>query len=370
MTKMLLMTGLLLLLIGELYVRLCVNEYEHRFEPELGLLTAQPQTAGDYKTRATSGGNFQINAEGWNSIHEFSSERTGNKQRIAVVGHSNTEGLRVPIEQTWPVRLEAELEQKTVQSEVYPFALSSVHLAQALHISRYVISKFKPDRLLVATSGSEFMAETTRFPYYLSLRVKEESGVEEVPPENTGIFGEFSPKPLRALYASKLIKRMDERWELGNWFMDKLGPNTDTESDQIPTHLLKMCEPSYRKRNFKGQEYLLTQFKQLADESGTQLVFVLMPVEYASHNTQWEFPCPDKEVTVQELRNQFKTQLSEQDLEVIDLQTAFDSDFQVNQIPFDFPGDGHFNAHANDLLGKTIADEWIEKPKQRTEVNR
>ena len=150
-------------LFGELYIRLFCNYCEPWFDKSKKILKRKPDTEGIYRTEFTNTGYYRINNKGWNSHQEYY-ERQDTKDReqkfrIAIVGHSNIEGLRVPVDKTMSKILEDDLNKNGIPTEVYTFGFGGMHLVQAMHVSRYIANQLHPNVLIIGTMLDDCWAQ-------------------------------------------------------------------------------------------------------------------------------------------------------------------------------------------------------------------
>jgi len=99
-----------------------------------------------------------------NSLGERGPERKSSKPanvyRIAVFGGSNVYGSHLNNNETWPARLEAELNRRfqSVRYEVWNFGTSAYVGTQMARLANEMIARIDPDLIIFALSNSGIMA--------------------------------------------------------------------------------------------------------------------------------------------------------------------------------------------------------------------
>jgi hypothetical protein len=115
--------------------------------------------------RAEGEAPVRINSQGWRDA-ERSVARPANVLRVAVLGDSFTEALQVPLEATFPARLERELNACRAlgprQVEVLNFGVSSYGTAQQLVTLRERVWQYDPQVILLAFLPLNDVANNSR----------------------------------------------------------------------------------------------------------------------------------------------------------------------------------------------------------------
>ncbi len=370
----------------ELYMRFFGNYCEPWFDKKEKILKRKPNTEGVYKTEFTGSGYFRINNEGWNSHRDYyrrnengkwnkdgrrresnfhrspkscrqrgskaTLDKNGkqeiNKIRIAIVGHSNIEGLRVPVDKTLSKILEDDLNQKGIHAEVYIFGFGGMHLAQAMHVSRYVVDQFQPDLLIVGTMLDDFWVHSTSKKNFLNLSIDNES-VQEVLPKKY-MYEENSP--FSFLYFSKLIHYFDLKTRLGERISSIIKKreyqNCNNEKQEINT---------YDKE--RAYEYIFNEFKKITQEGtqeGTQVAIPVFILKYPGIIPSYNYDFETQKSFFNNQNNLLEKYINPNTFKVIELETAFLSGYKVNGQNFDFENDHHYNQQAHKVIGMHLSD--------------
>ena len=348
---------LILVCVSEIYFRGCTHYCEPYFDKQTGIIKREKNTEGIYKTHYTSTGYFRINNEGWNSHRNYykrsfndSRDGTRAKLRIAVVGHSNIEGLRIPADKTLSKILEDEMNKQGMGTEVYTFGFESMHLAQALHVSRYVVSEFKPDILIIGTLLDNFLTGHTNKPYFLSLDINEDGDIREIIPEK---YSQNTDSPLSGLYFIKTVKYADIR------IREYLGRNNTSDSGSEGEKKESKIEWStvdttLQTETVKGLHYILREFGKMVSGSTSpnlQIFFIDFPVVFSSYNYEFNFNPDGNDMHHEQICKEIKAA----DFRVIHLENILSNDYRIHHHKFDFPNDDHFNQYAHKIIGEALS---------------
>ncbi len=337
------------LIVIELYMQFFGNYCEPYFDKKEKIVKRKPNTKGVYKTEFTNSGYFRINNEGWNSHRNyFRRQESGDgnqefkKLRIAIVGHSNIEGLRVHIDKTLSKVLEDDLNDSGFSAEVYTFGYGGMHLAQALHISRYVVQTFKPDLLIVGTFLDDFLIESTKKKNFMTLKVKNNNQVEEIVP-NKCTYGESSVFTL--LYFSNFFYYADKKTGIGKKIYYMINQ---------PTNTINLSESNFNIETSKkiGLNYIFNEFKKIIKINPnyeSQIFFINFPLVLPSSKLDSKKNRITKQKTSM---NQSAKIAQDHDFPIIDLEKVFNDDYAENFQKYDFENDHHYNEHAHELIGK------------------
>ncbi len=329
------------LIIIELYMRFFGNYCEPWFDKKEKIVKRKPNTEGVYKTEYTSTGYFRVNNEGWNSQRDYERKtekgerntvgrsQDNKKLRIAIVGHSNIEGLRVPVDKTLSKILEDDLNQKAIPVEVYPFGFGGMHLAQAMHVSRYVINQFDPDMLIIGTMLDDFWAHSTNKKSFLNLTIDDKGSIKEVLPHKY-VYEEKSP--FSFLYFLKFVYHLDKKTRMGEWmnFIFKNGIKHRCKNNDQEINTPSDRESAYR--------YIIHEFNKIAkkdNDAEISLYFVQFPHVIPSYNYDYE----EHQTLANQKGNLLEKLIHENHFQVIELEKAFIDDYKINGKKFDFEHD-------------------------------
>lgn len=339
----------------EIYLHFSNDHCEPFFDKKTRIIKRERNNEGTYKTETTNTGYFKINNEGWNSHRDYfqRTSKYDKKLRIAIVGHSNVEGLRVNINKTLSKVFEDELLQNGIEAEVYTFGYGGMHLAQALHVSRYVVKNYEPDILIIGTFLDDYLYKKTDKESFLSLSFNGNNKIVEVLP--IGYEGENS-SPLSFLFFSRIIKNADIKFKLGkkiNIFFSKNTRKTRTLNDDI---LIK--DSNYAQNIYLTNKYILEEFKKISQQSQYKpnIYFIDFPYKIPSFN----YNTTNEHSSVHQYHKKLIEQICKSQFTIISIKQALLDDYTENHKKFDFYNDLHYNQHAHSIIGKTLAKYFME----------
>ncbi len=336
-------------IISEIYFRLFTNYNEPYFDKKTKIIKRKKNTEGIYKTNFIKTGYFRINNHGWNSFRDYKEKKDTGTCRIAIVGHSNVEGLRVHVNQTFSALLNNKLIENGKKAEVYMFGFGSMHLAQALHVSRHVVSKYDPDILVIGTLLDNFLKKPENASYFMSLNINPKGEIEEVSPVKSNDMENYS-SIFSFLYFSKAIKYADIRYGLGSKLKMRLHINHTKEHD------IKLCNSFINKQLIKATDYLLREFQRIQQAKNIEIIFLNFPLAIPSYNSINSSYINH----FKENRNKKIKQIEKYSFPVINLESSFNKDYRKNNIKFDFPHDHHYNARAHAIIADTLAEYFLK----------
>ncbi len=125
------------------------------FNPTLGMIY-KPSQNGKYIKGTEMKAIYKINNEGWNSTHNYKTDKASETLRVAVVGDSFVEAFQVDYDKSYPYVLENHLKESGIKSEIYSFGHSGSNLVHYLETLKYVDQHFKPDLYIVNIVDNDF----------------------------------------------------------------------------------------------------------------------------------------------------------------------------------------------------------------------
>jgi len=356
---------ILLALCLEMYLRLFGNYCEPWFDKEEKIVKRRPNTEGVYKTEFTNSGYYHINNEGWNSHRNYypriendkglpkkskreaeDANQNSSTLRIAIVGHSNIEGLRVPVDKTLSKILEDDLNKKAIHAEVYTFGFGGMDLAQALHVSRYVMRRFHPDILLIGTQLDDFWEASTKKKNFLKLTMDTIGNIQEVLPQK---YECDEDSPFSLLYFSKWVYFLERRIGLGERGFHFLKAKKLSVGDTKEQKGISESEwdSAYR--------YIIQEFKKVASQNGDQEVPYFF-LKFSPYIPSFNYDYTRIQSNDKESKCRFEESLCRNEIQVIDLDDAFKADYKIHGENYDFINDFHYNENAHQVIGLYLSD--------------
>jgi hypothetical protein len=348
----------------EVYIRLFGNYCEPWFDTKENIVKRKRNTQGVYKTEFTSTGYFRINNEGWNSHRDYyRSQESGERDqetkkfRIAIVGHSNIEGLRVPVDRTLSKILEDDLKKNGIATEVYTFGYGGMNLAQAMHVSRYAIDNFRPDILIIGTMLENYWENSTTKKSFLNLAMDDNGIIQEVLPQKY-VYEE--PSPFSFLYFSKVIYYFDNRTGMGEK-INGLFTKTSYFKNGVEEQIIRDVD------RIKAYRHIINEYNKIAKTDFCEEIpvfFLKFPSSIPSFNYDYE----EHQSFFKEKETLFEKLLLANHIKVIDLQKAFMEDYKMHSQNFDFENDYHYNKQAHKVIGLELSG--LIKDTIESEVNK
>ncbi len=320
-----------------------------------GVVRYEPGAEATFRHPDGSETSVTINADGWNSTKPYYElDKKPGKLRVAVIGDSYVHGAFIDTKDGFPEIVEHELNSSGVTSEVFRFGMDGAPLSQYLQMLRQEVLPFKPDIVVVNLIHNDF-DESYRFigtrysSSFLKISVDEANRFAEVEPQP------FEPgwpdllresKTFRYLYyetnAYLKLKSLVSKYVWGDEVL--FAPEFISSAVDI-RNLDEMDKIRFVTR------YVMHEMKQLADQNGFRLLFVMDGVREAVYEGK-----PRVAYKVAELNDLAQQTAQELGLPFLDLQQTFATDYAANKKRFEFDFDWHWNVRGNILAGKAIAD--------------
>jgi hypothetical protein len=122
------------------------------------VLHYSPNQKGVWRVKNEIETPFNINAQGWNSVHQdYKPLPVGETLRVAIIGDSYVEALQVTPQQNFAQIIERQVDQ----SVVYSFGLSGAHLAQYLYMYRELTKTYDFDLVIFLVIRNDFEESIT-----------------------------------------------------------------------------------------------------------------------------------------------------------------------------------------------------------------
>lgn len=302
-----------------------------------------------------------INAQGWNSRRaSYVRDKSGDTTRIAIVGDSYVHGAFVDREAHFAARLEDFLTDRGARAEVYRFGMDGAPLSQYLHVLRREVLAYRPDIVVVPLIHNDF-DESYRFlktRYASSFMKLERSG-------SGGDVREIAPVPFKRGIADVLRQSAAFRYiyyETGLYLRIKhlvsrfFWGGAEQFEPRFVSSAVDVRKIKDHESNRFFARYVLGEMTALSKRHGFKLLFVMDGVREAVYamepRTQWE---------VAKLNAMAGRLAQELDLNFVDLQEAFASDYGHNGERFEFAFDWHWNARGNLVVAEVVERELVTR---------
>ncbi len=329
------------------------------YDTRNNILKYQPNQKGNFRKLNEIEANFRINSNGWNSVHNRYEKKDGPKDFLtAVIGDSFVFGAQVNVEDNRCSVLENLSSDNSLNSAVYNFGVSGTSLSHYLHVMRYTIKEYSPDRIIVNIVHNDFMSSFAfvfnqhRFATALmTVDIGENSSVSEV-----------APLPYKRQWWEKLMFASNTYRAL--WY--RLGFSSKfTSLNFLLKEMLRLSkgEPKYeanidvqkltnkeRAKKIKIMtEYVFKEMKLLADENNIELLIVMNAVTQNIYDN-----IKNVDSGAYNLNVIASEAAMSQSIPFIDLTSHFKNDFEKNGARFEFENDGHWNKRTHELVAKII----------------
>ena len=137
--------------VSELFFRFVLPAREYPMsvmDPDTGIRHYQPSTEGTftYGALCLGGYSWRINPQGWNSSYDYLSDSSRDNPMVALIGDSYLEGFWSDLDDHLDVMLHA---RSLGEVDFYTFGTWGAMLSQYLVISRYVVSEYGADVIVI-----------------------------------------------------------------------------------------------------------------------------------------------------------------------------------------------------------------------------
>lgn len=352
-------------LLIEIGIRLFVPVSDHpytSYDPEVGVhLTPDQQgkltlgAFGDFQA------DFRINNAGWNSAHDYQTEKDEGTLRIAIVGDSFIEATTVDLDHSLHMVLEQTLNSKGFcgrydRVEVYPFGYSGSPMSQYVSIMRYVRERYDPDVYIVHIfPRNDFEPSLTAEghegrSHVLTYQATDQGGFIEVP------HVPFEPSTLR---------RIAGKFATVRYLLFNLNIRSHPWVKQIITPPDFYGERTSKRADVLARlaTFVFGEYQAIAD--GKPLLITADGDRkriYIDHGSSAE-SLKDLYGTDPQYFDHIEKAAIERKIAYLPLHPVLDSDYAVHGERFEFVSDGrtldgHWNARAHRLIGLELAD-WV-----------
>ncbi|MEM8813416.1 MAG: hypothetical protein AAGF59_12420 [Pseudomonadota bacterium] len=262
---------------------------------------------------------------------------------LAVVGDSQVEAAMVPYADTLHGRLANKLD-----SRVYSFAASGAPLSQYVVWAKHAREKWGAAFLVVVVIGNDFDESLMVYKQGPGFHHYVEDGADDLVLERV----DYKPNPLRVLVRQSALARylffnvqIQQRLQrlkglfVGPAFADepRFAGNTNVSTEKRRVDLSKAAVDAF-----------LRDLQTVAGWDPANVVFVLDGFRYrdrADIHSQSYFGV---------MRTYFMDEAEQKGFKSVDMDRSFFPDFELNNRPFEYPTDGHWNGYAHGLVEAAI----------------
>lgn len=320
------------------------------FEEDLGVHLRPNQegmaTLGPFGTVRAD---YHINGAGWNSPHEYSTEKPDDTLRVAVIGDSYVEALQVDVEDSFPVLAENILQSEPACNqydtiEVYGFGYSGAPLSQYLNMMDYVARTYSPDIYVITIVHNDFeqsFRSKAQHPHFLHFEFNEDGELVAIPPEP------YTPSSFRRfLNEFALVRYLYINLKVGQLFeptdpyaVVAQGIQADQRDSIITEDIRELTL------------YIFSEYRRIAEENNAQLLLIM-------DANRLEIYGEESEIDL-DLYNQLAGEITDElDIDFIDLTDTFTADYAQYGEPFNSELDAHWNERGHRIVAEAVSD-WI-----------
>jgi GDSL-like Lipase/Acylhydrolase family len=307
-----------------------------------------PNQRGVWRVRDEIAAPYAINGQGWNSASgDYARARTPGVARIAVVGDSFVEGLQVPPDRHFGTLVAAARRSPT---EVYRFGIAGAPMSQYLHMIEREVAGYRPDCVVVLLVHNDFDESFQFMPgrytsSFRKLKVEGDRVVGEIPPQP------WRPSPFEWLRRTATARFLLYRWQVRPAVLASLLPAAKQPApnveDRVQANIDVYAVQAQETEVKAAMRYLTARMAERAKEMGAKLLFAM-----DGHRAAIYAGAPASPAL--ELNRLAAQAAAEHGVPFVDLQPAFQADWEANHRRFDFDSDNHWNEHGHEVAAKAI----------------
>lgn len=273
---------------------------------------------------------WHINSAGYNCLREYEAPYPGRKPVVTVIGDSYVQGFHVGVTRT----VTADLQQLFGDAvDVYTMGETAAPLSQFWSVARCAHARYAPDLLVFLVSDSDLdfsIANYHRDRQFLQVE-RQDNEFRQLP----------ATQPFRSSRLRRLLKN--------SAIIRYVTFNAKVEITQGLRRATPVTVTKERDEDLFARSAAYIVRSMCEEFPATPMVFMIHP---AVADLQ-----AGKPPHVPVIRRWLEDAVAEHpQARVLDLGPAFASQYALDSQRFDFPGEGHWNAHAHNLCARTLAD--------------
>lgn len=297
------------------------------------------------------GGRWRVNNAGWNSAIDYQPRTARDRPLIALFGDSFVEGFLTDTDE----HIESFLTRYLPSADAYAFALSAWYLEQHVAVSRYATRTYAPSLLVVFVDQGDVvlsMRENGVVSPYLWQIATVDGSLVEIPPSAAYV----ASRKARLAKKSALINylRYNAKLQLPGMQNAALpqptGEATAAQGDEAAPQS-PGADASWREL-LPAADFMVGRLSE--QHAGTPIIFV----GYGNRPVDRYLPLDDIADTplFADARAVQAACKGRPQCSFIDLRYAFSRDWAANHVRFEAADGRHWNAHANRMVARTLAD--------------
>ena len=313
-----------------------------------GIVKFEPNQRGVWRVKDEVKASYNINANGWNSIHnQYDMHKATSKYRIAIIGNSFVQAFQVDFDKSLAEQLESRLGKE--RFEVIRFGIRGAPMSQYLHMLRKEVMAYQPDLVVVILGHNDFSES------YQYKQGRDTSNFLKIKIENGIVSEEVQPKQFQKQWYTLIIEnsatwrylavRQKVRFEtLRDLILGQKVANEEYQAN-IPVSTIDID----RVNNEIVTNYIFRKIKEYCNNYGVELLVVM------DANRQAIYSNLDlHETEVFSLHVIAKNAAQENGIHFIDLHPVFENDFAENHKMFNFEIDAHWNVYGHQVVADTV----------------
>jgi hypothetical protein len=298
------------------------------------------------------------NAQGFLADHDYAAANS--TPLVAVAGDSYVEALRVPFAETVTGRLQTMLGKG---GRAYAFAQSGVPLSQYVAYAQHACAVYRPQRLVVVIVGNDF--DESVFEH------RRRDGIYHLYPRPDGSF-DYRLTPLpdpgpieRVLRHSALALYLARNVGVSN-VVDWFRPNAANAQTDYVGHTAAAADPARLDEGYRVIAWFLDALPQAACLLPHNVALVVDaprpqlydPAELAAVQTSYFV----------QMRTRLISEAKRLGFNVVDMEPEFLKAYAADGRPFEYPSDGHWNAHGHEVAAAAVRRALADWPPLRADL--
>ncbi len=298
-------------------------------------------------------GRFRINAQGWNSPHDYEEIKPPGTYRIAVIGDSFVEALQVDYDQSFPYRMEKTLNENSSGNkfQVYSFGHSGANLVQNLEVFREVNRKYKPDLAIIILIHNDFLESFEGYGRVDNSTLR--------PANDT--YTTVPPRPASTMELKRMFRKSAfvRYWVLNHSALEKFrflrswyyGDTRKVDANVSLTKIQSL--PMQQFEHLAG--YVFNQFYKQGQLTQTRVLIAMNTTAYSFEEIE------DKSVSpVAKFNTMSKKKANSAGLPFLDLTDSFRNAWKKNPQEYKWKIDSHWNQHGHRVVAEAISQKILD----------
>jgi hypothetical protein len=294
---------------------------------------------------------WSINNAGWNSAEDYTSASESGRPLVALFGDSYIEAFQTDPEQ----HVDAVLQRMLPGTSAYAFGFSAWYLEQYVAVARYARQRFQPDVIVIFTDQGD-----------VSDSIRENGVVSPFSWQIASLGGSFVQVPPTEVYVATIKSRLAKRSALVNYlrYNARLAlPGMNNAAVAQPTIDLGSADGLQPATAGSGtQTPADARWRTLLPAARYMVQTVCQenpgtPIIFASHGERYLAPSEVASAPLSaDARAVREACAGNNQCSFLDLRSSFSIDWAEHGVRFESADARHWNAYANRVVARTLAD--------------